>query len=209
MPLSFEKKMNNAFVRNEQKKAKKLRHEREKVYMEALQGVGNVVGEYVGDGQGECEDTSQAVVGFDSVGADIDGTVEQMEISSHDASPLLFLYDCESTGLSIYNDHIIEIAAEVANCAVPYSNSSFTSLVKTSRWIPTKGTYHNLEVKIYNGNLLVTRVTNITPTMIRGERPLSVVLPMFFEWLITTTSDISSSTGTLHYPGQTNQYHHW
>ncbi len=39
--------------------------------------------------------------------------------------------------------------------------------------------------------------------MIRGERPLSVVLPIFLDWLITTTSDVSSATGTLHYPGLT------
>ena len=49
------------FVRNEQKKVKKERHEKEKVYMQALRGVGSAVGEYVGDGQGESETMEQAV----------------------------------------------------------------------------------------------------------------------------------------------------
>ena len=38
--------------RNEQKKIKRERHEREKDYMGALQGLGCVIGEYVGDGIG-------------------------------------------------------------------------------------------------------------------------------------------------------------
>ena len=49
--------------------------------------------------------------------------------------PLLFLYDCESTGLSIYKEHIIEIAAEVVNPPVSYSRTTFESLVKTARSI--------------------------------------------------------------------------
>lgn len=53
------------------------------------------------------------------------------------AQPLLVLYDCETTGLNIYTDHIIEIAAEVINSPVP---SLFSSLVKTSRRIPLSGT---------------------------------------------------------------------
>ena len=49
---------------------------------------------------------------------------------------------------------------------------------------------------------LVTRVTNITPTMIRGERPLSVVFPEFQDWLVTTTKEISRIRGTTYYPGK-------
>ena len=54
---------------------------------------------------------------------------------------LLFLYDCETTGLSVYSDHIIEIAAELINSPVAScTNTTFSSLVKTSRRIPTPGT---------------------------------------------------------------------
>lgn len=125
------------FVRNEQKKAKKARYETEKEYMQALQSAGNEVGEYVGDGQGETEtvgDDHPVVVDADP---DVDDpSVEQDEDSSDDAQPVLFLYDCETTGLSIYNDHIIEIAAEVMNS---HASHSFSKLVKTSRRIKAEG----------------------------------------------------------------------
>ena len=72
---------------------------------------------------------------------DVDSVVDDlsMEVSSDHALPLLFLYDCETTGLSIYNDHIIEIAAEVVDCPVMCSNGTFFSLIKTSRQIPAQG----------------------------------------------------------------------
>ncbi len=37
--------------RNLQKKAKKASYEREKAYMDSIRGLGNVTGDYVGDGQ--------------------------------------------------------------------------------------------------------------------------------------------------------------
>jgi len=43
---------------------------------------------------------------------------------------LLVLFDCESTGLNIYHDHILEIAAKVVNVAV--SQPIYSSLVRTS-----------------------------------------------------------------------------
>ena len=65
--------------------------------------------------------------------------MEQGEESNENAKPLLILYDCETTGFSMY---IIEIAAEVFNPPVPFSDTTgtFSSLVKTSRRIPKKGT---------------------------------------------------------------------
>ena len=109
--------------------------------MAALEGAGKEVGEYSGDGQREAENSPPAVT--DSVdplvGADLevdDASVEQ-EDSSDDAEPLLILYDCETTGLSIYNDHIVEIAAEVIHST---DSRNFTRLVKTSRRIQANGT---------------------------------------------------------------------
>ena len=52
--------------------------------------------------------------------------------------------------------------------------------------------------------LKVSRVTGITTTLLRRERPLSVVLPLFLEWLATTTSNVSEKTKTPHYPGMMN-----
>ncbi len=112
--------------------------------MGVLQDLGNTVSQYVGDGQGDTESVPQAVdldVDVD-LGADSGVDDSSMEQSRDDdgAKPLLFLYDCETTGLSIYNDHIIEIASEIVNCPVAYSNETFSSLVKTSRRIPAPGT---------------------------------------------------------------------
>ena len=135
--------------RNEQKKHKRERHEREKNYLSELQRLGNVVGEYVGDGQGEDSGSIVQEVDFDAVDDDFgfvdadlevdDLSMEQSEGSSDEAKPLLFLYDCETTGFSVYNEQIIEIAAEIVDCPVPYASSNFSSLVKTSRRIPVAG----------------------------------------------------------------------
>ena len=109
----------------------------------SLQGVGTLVGEYFGDGKGEAEEL-EAVDLNDVPDVDanleVDLSNEEGEDSSDHANPLLFLYDCETTGLSIYSDHIIEIAAEVLDCPVNCSNTTYNSLVKTSRRIPAAGT---------------------------------------------------------------------
>lgn len=48
---------------------------------------------------------------------------------------------------------------------------------------------------------LVTKVTNITSTMLRSEKPLSVVFTSFIDWVTSTTSTVTEQTGTVHYPG--------
>ena len=67
--------------------------------------------------------------------------------------PLLFLFDTETTGLNIYEDHIVEIAAKVTG--VPLSivtQPSYSSLVHTPRNIPSKGRQH---IHVYTYNILV------------------------------------------------------
>ena len=59
---------------------------------------------------------------------------------SSDELPLLFFFDCESTGGSMYNDHIIELGAKVVEVvAVPNSVSitqhQYGSLIHTSQSI--------------------------------------------------------------------------
>ncbi len=132
--------------RNLQKKAKKARYEREKAYMDSIRGLGNVTGDYVGDGQGDSVSTEPdgaiepggaATEILSPVSEDVENS-ECNEVSS-DAEPLLFLYDCETIGLSIYNDHITDIAAKVIASPVPLSDGSFSSLVKTSKHISAPG----------------------------------------------------------------------
>ena len=50
--------------------------------------------------------------------------------------------------------------------------------------------------------IIVTKITNITPTMVRGARPLSVVFTEFLEWIQTTKSEISNATNQSYYPGR-------
>ena len=104
--------------------------------MESIRGMGNVVGDYVGDGQGDSEHATQAIVSADLNSVDADGGVvedqslDDEEDISNNAEPLLFVYDCETTGLSVYDDHITDIAAMVVASPMPLSAPTFSSLVR-------------------------------------------------------------------------------
>lgn len=154
------------YYRNLAKKAKKTRHEREKTYMETMRGLGCVVGDYVGDGQGESENVmgesqnmveEPAAVDVEVEGADavVDQSLDE-EDSSDDAHPLLFFFDCETTGFGIYDDHLTDIAAKVVNSPVPVSSPTFSTLVRTSRRIPAAGIVltHRICINCYNHNVL-------------------------------------------------------
>ena len=129
--------------RNISKRAKSTRHEKERAYMEQLRCAGATVGEYVGNGQGETERTDTEDKCDEDAEPEVDDHHEcddASEGSSDDAHPLLFFYDCETTGFSVYSEHITEIAAKVVG--VPLSSLSqptFSSLLKTSRNITKKG----------------------------------------------------------------------
>ncbi len=63
-------------------------------------------------------------------------------------------------------------------------------MVATSRHISPTGTVHirlrvNVAVIII---FLVTRITGISTTTLRGEKPLSVVLPLFLDWVTAVTT---------------------
>ena len=115
--------------------------------METMHGLGSAVGEYVGGGQGESE--SEAVPSdFDAEPVDDhELDEEEDEEINDDTQPLLLFYDCESTGLSIYNDHLTDIAAKVVGTSHSYfTKSTFASLIKTSRHIPAAGILHKFAV---------------------------------------------------------------
>ena len=99
---------------------------------------------YVGDGQGDSEHDTQAIVSADLNSVDADGgVVEDQSLDDEEdiTEPLLFVYDCETTGLSVYDDHITDIAAMVVASPMPLSAPTFSSLVKTSKRIPAAGMY--------------------------------------------------------------------
>ena len=109
-----------------------------------LQEQGSAVGDYVGDRQAELSTQPQPPsIYFDVVDAEV-GLDDQPldnydEESSDSAHPLLIFYDCGTTGSSIYDDHITDIAAQVVDSPVPLEIPAFSSHVKTSRRIPNAG----------------------------------------------------------------------
>ena len=92
--------------------------------MARMQGLDIAVGEYVGDGQADGDDDDEPVDPVDDDGA----------------RPLLIFYDCETTGLNIYNEHVTELAAKVIGVpSASLTASSFSSLIRTPRHIPAAG----------------------------------------------------------------------
>lgn len=134
--------MSSQPCRNQQKKTKKMRHEEEKRFMANLQDVGHATGEYVGDGWGDGENEVDMEEpperGAESDGDE--GLKDEDKDSTDEAHPLLFFYDCEATGFSVYSDNITEIAAKVVGVPLnTVSKPSFSSLVHTPRNIPKRG----------------------------------------------------------------------
>ena len=135
--------------------------------MEQLRGLGVSVGEYMGQGMGDTETDREADQQPNEQG-DADGeadqqfntqadqetdrTEETMQVDKNKTDgnqgeknlvasnkPLLFFYDCEATGLSIYSDNITEVAAKVITTTSSVAQPTFSSLVHTSRRIPKPG----------------------------------------------------------------------
>ena len=76
----------------------------------------------------------------DAVSYSNDGIIFPLEEShssnSNGGCPVLFLYDCEATGGSIYKDHIIEIASLVIEpLDISIGVASFSSLCRSSHHI--------------------------------------------------------------------------
>ena len=126
---------------------KQPRYEKEKDFMATLRGVGCSVGEYAGDGQGEEDEPPMAV---EHATEDADPEVDHQYLEedededrsacmTDDSRPLLVLFDCETTGLSIYSDHITDIGAKVLNPPVPVHVPTFSTLVRTGRTISSTG----------------------------------------------------------------------
>ncbi len=137
--------------RNLQKRAKKARYEREKLYMSHISEAGCSTGDYVGHGRGEDDLAADppilSSVDELEVDRDLDNqsplAEDVVECEAEHTKPLIIADDCESTGLSIYRDHITEVAAKVINCPIQLSNPSFSSLVRSGRSISVVGKLQN------------------------------------------------------------------
>ena len=150
--------------------------------MERLRVLGHAAGEYAGDGQGELEDPNTNAATLDTE-PQLDDQSEESSVqdSTYNAHPLLFFFDCETTGFSIYDDHIIESAAKVIGVPLAsVSMPSFASLVHTPRNIPAKGKIMSIQYRLFTRMpllFLVTEKTGINAACLRGQPPLSIVLP--------------------------------
>ena len=64
--------------------------------------------------------------------------MDDADRSESDGSrPLLILFNSETTGLSIYSDHITDVGAKVLTPPVHLSVPTFSYLVRTARTIST------------------------------------------------------------------------
>ena len=124
------------------------RHEAEKDYMVTLQAVGVTTSTYrsdtaLVDGDTALED--DAVV-LESLPSDEEPDIPPSPNSSatdptiDNGEPLLFIYDCETTGGSHLRDHIMEVGSVVvAPEGVSMSRPEFSSLCHTSQHIVRQG----------------------------------------------------------------------
>ena len=109
--------------------------------MVTLQAVGISTSLYVGDtAVPECEEDDDNEEDEQDEGI----LIENITVDSTPCSgkPLLFIYDCETTGGSFYQDHIVEVGSMViAPDGVSIHNDEFSSLCHTSRHIARKGLF--------------------------------------------------------------------
>ena len=130
--------------RSQLKEKAHKRHEEEKNHMATLQAVGISVSHYTGHSAKDDDNSISDEQNIDQ--ADMDTSSPSFEDISDaipdDSEPLLFFYDCETTGGSFHNDHIMEVASVVAvPDNVDISKQDFNSLCHTSRHIIQKGLY--------------------------------------------------------------------
>ena len=166
--------------RNLLKQRANKRHAAEKDHMVTLRAVGCT---HIYVGSSGTPDTSESPaddVDCDEAEADNDATGDDCDPSTENHTeelqsnmlPMLFFYDCESTGGSTYDDHIIEVGAKVV--AAPDSADipqlEYSSLVHSSRTI----------VKA------VQSKCGISARMLVTEPPFRHVFEEFLQWISST-----------------------
>lgn len=172
------------------------RHAAEKEHMITLRAVGCTTAEYVGSSGTANATSSTAIEERDEVDDEEDqdenNADELEEVSpsvdgpSSDELPLLFFFDCESTGGSIYNDHMIEVGAKVV--AVPGSvnitQHQYGSLIHSSRSI----------AKAVQGKC------GITAQMLVTEPPFIHVFEELLTWISSTVQEVEQWQQLKYFP---------
>ena len=116
-------------------------------------------------------------------------------------TPLLFFYDCESTGGNIHYDHIVEIAAEVIEPEkVNITVKSFSELCYTPQPILGIG---NVCIQPIILLALKTHILGcgVTDEMLVGKREFSAVFPDFLSWIQKCVTEAKKAAGNSFYPG--------
>ena len=120
---------------------------------------------------------------------------------SLDGKHLLFFYDCETTGWSHHNDHIIEIASSVmVPDNVSVSTTEFSYLCRTSRHIAAIGIYQYTRYMYNPIYPPVSKKCGITAQILFGQPSFSIVFHEFLEWIKQCVQE-ASSNNDLYYPG--------
>ena len=175
------------------------RHAAEKEHMITLRAVGCTTAEYVGS-SGTAEATSSTAIeerdevvdeedqpfGDDNNADECEEVSANVNGPSSDELPLLFFFDCESTGGSMYTDHMIEVGAKVV--AVPHSVSitqrQYGSLIHSSRSIAKA----------------VQSKCGITAQMLVAEPPFRHVLEELLAWISSTVQEVEQWQELKYFP---------
>ena len=172
----------------------------EKDHMIQLCAVGSTTAEYIGSSSSTAEATESATLDDghmsddDYEPSDVDGGSEDVEglleddeeDDTVDKVPLMFFFDLESTGGSMYTDHIMEMAAKVVGVpnSVDITQRHYSSLVHTSRDICA----------------VVKRKVGLTNAMLKGQPPFPAVLEELLSWIGDTLDEVDQWQGVKHYP---------
>ena len=132
------------------KEKKHEKHEKEKECMKSLKAV-SVTTSYCGTAGSESEESGDSENSEDELSepdnyisnlTDSSGDDESSDEVTDSPSPLYFLNDCEGTGGSVYEDHVVEIAAVLQPLAGNVETnipSTFQSVINTSKRVGTLG----------------------------------------------------------------------
>ena len=167
--------------------------------MITLRAVGCTTAEYVGSSATAEATSSTAIEEKDGVGdeedqpfGDEDNVDESEEVStgvdgpSSDELPLLFFFDCESTGGTMYSDHIIEVGAKVVSVpnSVNITQHQYGSLIHSSRSIAK----------------VVQSKCGITAQMLVAEPPFLHVLEELLAWISSTVKEVEQCQQLKYFP---------
>ena len=156
--------------------------------MVTLHALGISISSYAGDTAiPECDDEDEHDDTVEDQQQDEVMLFENITVDSNTLTgkPLLFMYDCETTGGSFYIDHIMEIgSAVIAPDGVSITNHEFSSLCHTSRQIVRKSLIVVYQLLFFIVIvIIVSEKCGITARDLYNQPNFSTVLKNFIKWI--------------------------